>query len=290
MSGSLSRFHCPQCDTVLTPWLRPLAIAEALCPQSSWTTLVPAEHFVHRDDPVLRGQAWPHLVDYPWRLAPLSERWMMHHPDIQRTIGCCGLSYRGPEHPNLVCACGEAVGLGYCDCCGPHWYALHASVRREEAEDEEMPLDLAAGLAHLRRICGGPAATIAATRDNNNVVLHDEPGRWSAALRLTTLGLACGGGEADPELLLTSPQLPDGIPLVLPIPRGQLVRLIVLQSVPWGEPELPMTWQGDRSGAPQVQVSRRDERVLVTLWPGQTVNAVTVPAAAWTAAWVQLCG
>lgn len=285
---SLSRFMCPRCDEALTPWLRPLPTAEALCMSSSWTWLLPAEHYLHREDPRL-GAPWNSFSEYPWLLPPQPERQIKHHPDSQRTIGCCGLSYRGPEQPNLVCACGEVIGLGYCDCCGPHWYALHASVRREEVEEEDSTAELAAGLAHLRRICGGPATAVVAARDPNNGVLHDDPGTWPVARRLTDIGLACSGGEADPELLLTSPQLPDGLPLVLPIPRGQLVRLIVLQSVPWGEPDLPMTWQGDRKGAPQIQVSRRDERILVTLWPGQTVTAVTVPAAAWTAAWARLC-
>lgn len=285
---SLSRFLCPRCDAALTPWLRPLPTADALCMTSSWTWLLPAEHYLHREDPRL-GAPWNSFTDYPWLIPPQPERTIKHHPDGQRTIGCCGLSYRGPEHPNLVCACGEEIGIGYCDCCGPHWYALRASVRREESEEEDPTAELAAGLAHLRRICSGAATPMVAARDPNNVVLHDDVESWPGARRLIEIGLACSGDEADPELLLTSPQLPDGLPLVLPIPWCQLVRLIVLQVTPWGEPELPMTWQGDRKGAPQVQVSWRDGLVLLTLWPGQTVTAVTFPAAAWTAAWARLC-
>lgn len=282
----LSRFRCPRCDAAVTPWLRPLPTADALCPQSSHTWLLPAEHYLRHDDPHLHPHRSPKLADYPWCLPPLPGRWLEHHPDQQRTIGCCGLSYRGPDLPNLVCPCGEPIGLGYCDCCGPHWYALHRSVRHEQTDDDDPPPDLTAGLAHMQRLCAGPPSPLPAARDRLRTLCHDDTDDWRAALPLTTLDLTCSGGDADPELRLTSPQLPG--PLVLPIPRGQLLRLLVLQSVPWGDPDLPMTWQGDRHPAPQVQVSRHADRILLTLWPGQSTAAITMPAAAWSAAWTRL--
>jgi hypothetical protein len=153
-----SRFCCPRCNAALTPWSRALALADAVCLQGDQTWLVPAGWFVRRDSVLLRGSSYfaAGPPTFSWLFAPLTSWWLRTHPDPMRSIGCCGLASYGPDAPNLVCACGHEVGLGYRDCIGPHWYALHESVVREDAADDAPPPAIAERLARARELVEAP--------------------------------------------------------------------------------------------------------------------------------------
>ncbi|MCY1066356.1 hypothetical protein OV090_16370 [Nannocystis sp. RBIL2] len=285
------RFRCPRCDVPLTPRLRALELMEALCLQGDQTWLLPAGWFVRRDDPRL---ASPYLAtalaDYPWLLAPLPSRWIRVHPDPARTTGCCGLNWWGPDKPNLVCRCGHEIGFGHGDCIGPHWYSLHASTVREEAIAETAPPDYAGRLARARELVAAPITSPPHDPGGRPAMADDVPS-WDRALHLAELELTCGGGIEDPSLMIASPQLPAEARLVVPIPWCQLVRQLVLAEKPWAENELPLGWKSPRQDAPQVELSRHRQRVLMTVWgPGRSEWAVTMRPSTWADAWARLRG
>lgn len=281
-----SRFCCPSCGAALTPWLRELELAEAVNLSEDETWAVPGGWFVRRDAPLLAGTYLAEgATEYPWLLAPLSARWLRVHGELMRRVGCCGLSFGGL--PNLLCACGAEVAGGYGDCIGAHWYALLASVVREQAADGERPIDVATRLARARELAGAPIAAEGCTLPRA-VIYLDDPGSWGPALRLSDVRLGCGGGVGEPALVIESAQLPGGDALVLPIPWCQLVRLLVLDETPWADPQVPLTWK--RGEGPQVQVARSEGRVLLTVWRRHESAAVTLDANRWTDAWADLRG
>ncbi|MCY0995212.1 hypothetical protein OV203_49255 [Nannocystis sp. ILAH1] len=289
MTPMRSRFRCPRCGEVLTPWSRELELAEALNPFESQTWLLPAQWFVRWDHPGLRDSyLGGHPASYPWLFAPLTRWWVQVHPDSRRTAGCCGLAYGGSGPPNLVCACGLEIGVGHRDCSGPHWYALHESVVHEQ-EVDATPLQATAGrLARLRYRVGRPVARPGHDPGGGNV-WHHERATWNEALRLRELTIDCGGGIEDPALVIESPQLPPGAQLVVPLPWCQLVRLAALGEQPWGEAESPLTWMSGLREGPHVCVSRYRRRVLLTAWgPDPTSWAVTIEVRAWADAWAWL--
>lgn len=293
MTSTLSRFCCPACGAALTPWLRELTLSDAVEIDASDTWLLPGGTFTRDDGPLqLRG---PHLPKHPWLLAPIDEPWLRPHPDHMRTLGCCGMSFR-PDLPNLTCPCGQEVGFGYRDCCNPHWYALHESVRREQTADPEPPPPVDEHLAKLRALVDGPLPPLAAWPPNN---VHTFPGdleTWKQAPRLRDMGLWCGGGIEAPTLLLRSMQLPPATAFHIPIRWPQLVRSLVLGEQPWGTPRVPLTWQAHRTpavaSAPRttatVQVSRADAAVLLTVRQDRDTWAVRISASRWRAAWTHL--
>jgi hypothetical protein len=282
----LRRFLCPRCGATLTPWLRALSLAEAQASFESRTWLVPGGWFLHCDE--LRAGAWDGgLRAYPWLIAPLPPRWLRPHPDPLRSGGCCGMGF-DEERPNLVCACGHEVGIGYRDCCNPQWYALREQVGQAELDDPAPPQGVAHGLARARAIVDGTPVAAAPCTVGRGVDL-DDPSSWSAAPRLHELRLSCSGGEADPVLAIESPELPAGAALVVPVPWVVLVRMIALGERPWGAPEVPLPWQSMRAAAPIVHLSGRRKVVLMTVWgPGAQASAVRFTAAAWAGAWARL--
>ncbi|PCC75464.1 hypothetical protein SAMN02745121_00003 [Nannocystis exedens] len=286
-----SRFRCPRCGEALTPWSRELELAEALNPFESQTWLLPSQWFVRRDHPRLRDSyLGGHPASYPWLFAPLTRWWLRVHPDPRRTAGCCGLACCGADLPNLVCACGLEIGLGYRDCAGPHWFALHETVVHEQAVDPTPPRSIAGRLARLRQRVGRPIARPGYDPGGRNA-WHRERTTWNEALRLRAVTIDCGGGSEDPALVIESPQLPAGAQLVVPLPWCQLVRLVVLGEQPWAESESPLTWMSGAREGPRVCVSRYRRRVLLTAWgPGQASWAVTIEVRAWAEAWAGLRG
>ncbi|WAS99101.1 hypothetical protein [Nannocystis punicea] len=287
-----SRFCCPRCGEALTPWVRRLELAEAVNLHDSHTWVLPSGWFVRRDSGLLPA---PHLserpANYPWVFAPMSKWWLGVHSDPRRTVGCCGLASYGPELPNLVCACGQEVGLGYRDCLGPYWYSLHESVVHEQEVDPDPPRGIAERLARLRERVAGPIARMGYDPGGRHASHQHDPPSWDATLRLAEVTLDCGGGVDEPALVIESQQLPAGAQLVVPLPWCQLVRLAALGEQPWAETESPLTWKHERRGGPRVCVSRRKRRVLLTAWgPGSASWAVTIAVRAWADAWARLAG
>lgn len=283
-----SRFCCPRCNAALTPWSRALELADAVCLQGSQTWLVPAGWFVRRDSTLLRGaDLREDLPTFPWLFAPLSGWWLRTHPDPMRSVGCCGMAFSGPGAPNLLCACGHEVGIGHRDCIGPHWYALHESVIREDALDEAPPAAIAQRLAQARELVRAPMTRVAHDPKGGSVIGLDTSD-WHEALHLADVQLECGGGFDDPALVIASPQLPEGARLIVPIPWHQLVRPLVLAEQPWGEMALPLTWKSERSDEQHVRLLRRKRRILLTVWGKRTGWVVTISLKAWKAAWARL--
>lgn len=283
-----SRFCCPACGAALTPWLRELTLGEALAIRESRTWLLPGGTFAHRYGPLLRdSQAGPPMADYPWLLPPLGERWLRAHPDRGRWQGCCGMSYCVGQ-PNLVCPCGQEVGFGYRDCCNPHWYALHEAVVVEVADEPEPQPPWRERLARARARVDASLPEMTRWVPRGSGVYHGDASTWDEALRLVDVRLACGGGAAEPALMLASAQLPAGSALVLPIPWSQLARLLVLDEQPWGSPDVPLTWQRMGESVPHVQVSQRGRTVLVTSWRGTESGAVRIDTGRWIRAWARL--
>lgn len=281
-----SRFCCPRCHAALTPWLRALELAEAACLRASQTWLVPAGWFLRRDSELLRGaDLRADLPTFPWLFAPLTRWWLHVHP--MRAGGCCGMAFTGPDAPNLLCACGHEVGIGYRDCIGPHWYALHESVVREDAVDEAPPVAIAEGLARARELVTAPITTAAHDPKGGSVIGLDTAD-WQEALHMSDIQLECGGGIDDPALVIASPQLPEGARLIVPIPWCQLLRPLVLGEQPWGELALPLTWKRERLEEERVRLLRRKRRILLTVWGKQKKWAVTMSPKAWKSAWARL--
>ena len=283
-----SRFSCPRCNAALTPWLRALELADAVCLHTSQTWLVPAGWFVRRDSELLRGaDLRGDLPTFPWLFAPLTSFWLRVHP--MRAFGCCGMAFSGPDAPNLLCACGHEVGIGHRDCIGPHWYALHESVVREDAVDDAPPAAIAQRLARARELVTASIARAAHAPREGSVIGLDISD-WQKALHLADVQLECGGGIDDPALVIASPQLPEGARLSVPTPWCQLVRSLVLGEQPWGQLALPLTWKRERLEEQHVRLLRHKRRILLTVCGERTGWAVTMSSKAWKAAWARLRG
>jgi len=242
---------------------------------------------VAREAPLLAGSHLAGLTGYAWLFAPLSEWWLRVHSDPMRTVGCCGLNFYGLDKPNLLCACGLEIGIGHGDCIGPHWYALHESVVREDAVEAVQAPALEGRLARARARVAAPI-NLAAYDPGGRGTNADDPPSWGRALHLAELEVACGGGIDAPVLVIASPQLPADARLVVPIPWCQLVRFLVLAERPWGETTEPLTWKSVSAEAQHVRLSRRKRKVLMTVWgPGRAEWAVTMNPLAWASAWAR---
>lgn len=285
---TLRRFHCPRCDAALTPWLRELTLADALCTQESGTWLMPAGFFARRGTALL--DAWPTapFAAFPWLLAPQDERWIKPHPDMNRTIGCCGLSFRGEEFPNLVCPCGHEVGVGYRDCCGPHWYRLHESVVTRDSEDARPLRDLDARLARARQVVTSARPEREVFTSSATDAYAGDPSTWSGAPWLDDPSLTCTGGEPETTLVIEADGMPDGKAAFLPVPWPVIVRFVALEESPWGSPDVPLVWK--RADGPEVHIARADDVVLCTAWTRRAEDnvAMVFDAAEWSAAWDRL--
>ncbi len=287
-AGLRHRFLCHRCGSALTPWLRQLALREALAPQADETWLLPGGFFAHRDDAALGDEVSDAPDNFPWLLAPLGKRWLPTHPDLSRATGCCGLTFASATKPNLVCVRGHDVGLGRRECRGQQWYALNEDVTHQSERDPAPPGDVAPKLARARALVARPLPPLEAFGGDARAADHEAPEGWLDALWLEAPSLDCGGGEAAPSLVLRAKGLPAGQAVVLPMPWAQLVRLLCLDEAPWGSTDVPLVWKGGEG--PAVSVSRHDDLVLVSAAgaePGARLSLV-FDAAEWSKAWARL--
>jgi hypothetical protein len=284
------RFLCPRCRSALTPWLRELTLGEAICQRANATSLLPGGFFAHRDAPLFGDDFFPPYESFPWLLAPLGEKWLAKHPDPARTVGCCGLAHHGEDKPNLRCPRGHDVGIGYRDCSGPHWYALHQEVERQSEPDPTPLADPAPKLDRARALVDHAPPPLAHFLGAGTDVFHDEPNQWLDALWLEAPSLECSGGQEAPSLVLRGKGLPDGQALFLPTPWPVLVRLLCLDEALWGSTDLPLTWQGHEPRT--INVSRYGDFVLLTVDRRDPTgrDSVVFDAAEWAGAWARLRG
>jgi hypothetical protein len=281
------RFLCPRCRSALTPWLREFTLREALSARDE-TWLLPGGFFANRDAAVFGDDVPTSAEGYPWLLAPLGERWLKAHPDLGRTTGCCGLTYRDEESPNLVCPRGHEVGLGHRECRGPHWYALDGELEQQSERDPKPIADPGPRLERARALVARPAPELAPFAGGAHDIRHDEPEGWIGALWLEAPSIECAGGEAAPSLVLRAKGLPADRALFLRTPWPQIVRLLCLDETPWGSPDVPLVWRdGD---APAVNLSRHDDLILLTTREGEPSGRVAVvfDAAEWAGAWARV--
>ena len=282
------RFLCPRCRSALTPWVRELTLAEALSTRGDETWLLPGGFFASRDSTIFGDDPPTSVEGYPWLLPPTAKRWLATHPDFGRSGGCCGLGFRSPESPNLVCMRGHAVGIGYRECHGPQWYALDDNAVRQSEPDPHPLVDVGPKLARARALASRPPPPVEAFAGATTDVAHDAPDGWINALWLEAPALEAAGPEAAPTLVLRAKGLPEGGAVALAAPWPQLVRLLCLDETPWGSPDVPLTWKAD--GAPAVNVSRHDDLVLLTAARREQGGpiAFVFDADEWAGAWARL--
>lgn len=290
------RFLCSRCRSALTPWLRELTLRDALSARDE-TWLLPGGFFAHRDAAVFGDDVPTPAEGFPWLLAPLGERWLKAHPDLGRSTGCCGLSYRDEDSPNLVCPRGHDIGLSYRECHGPHWYALYEDAERQSENDPKPLANPGPKLERARALTARSLAELAASGSRpelaafgggGNDVLHEEPNGWLDALWLEAPAIECAGGEEAPSLVIRAKGLPEGRALYLRTPWSQIVRLLCLDETPWGSPDVPLVWKnGD---APTVNISRNDDLVLLTTSAGEPSGQVALvfDANEWASAWTRV--
>lgn len=244
----------------------------------------------------LRGQAGFH----GW-IAPQPRGRVAVHPSVERTVGCCGLAYRSLAEGNLVCArCGVEVGVGYEDCCGPHWAALFERVAHTAEEaDDPWPGELGGRCERLREVLdasradglgapGGEWLRGARSAD------FCEPESWDHAARVEAPVLSLAGSAGAPELVLGAASFPGGTGLRIGVPFAVLARLVVVGEAVDGPPESPLTWQASDGAEASVAVDAASARVFVGL-SGRGVDVqLCLEEGAWTGAWgalrVQLGG
>ncbi|HEU4536041.1 MAG TPA: hypothetical protein VFS00_18075, partial [Polyangiaceae bacterium] len=263
-------------------------LPEALCTRGDENWLVPGGFFLPRDA-VAFVDGNPSTERFPWLIAPMGKRWLAPHPDLGRSAGCCGLTFRSDATPNLVCTRGHPVGLAHRECQGPQWYALAADAEQQTERDPRPLGDLAPKLASVRALADGALPPLEPLGEAGGAgVDHESPEGWIDALWLEAPALACGGGPAAPAVSLRAKGLPAGRAVLLPTPWVQLVRLLCLDETPWGSPDAPLTWRAD--GGPTVNVSRHDELVLLTAGGVGAAGrlALVFDATEWTNAWAGL--
>ncbi|MFO0709716.1 MAG: hypothetical protein U0353_07735 [Sandaracinus sp.] len=258
------RFTCRACGAELAGPLKEERSARLVAANESHVWLVRRGVVLLAGSPLVppglaRGDGF-----HGW-LAPLSRERVALHPSIERTIGCCGLSFRSMETANLVCArCGAEVGVGYEDCCGPHWAALF--VRSVDAhQDGEGELDtgeldardLDARVALLDALAPSLAKEVEAARFERRAggAASYDPASWAPsaggalAVSQPSLELAAGSTESpsgDPDLLIRSPSFAPREAVRVAIPPVVLARLVLGLEEPFGTPELPLPWRSMR--------------------------------------------
>ena len=287
---TLHRFHCHACGTLLTEWLEEIADSELVSHHASNPAFVPRGYVINAE----QTKHYRELLKGRWMVAPLPRARVAFHSDPQRTIGCCGLSYRH-DQANLVCAhCNAEVAMGYEDCCGPHWAAFVAEIGHEmelhldEADDARLASAVALLDAQLSDASGALHASSVVEAPRFNNICCDEPTQWETyAPRFSGVSLALDGEQL---LIRTeSDQL-----FVLPTPRVMLVRLLCASITPWGELDCPLTWRADDVGgksAGEVSVSHdvSTARVaLITSGRDGMARAVVMTSSEWMRALARL--
>ena len=211
---------CAHCGAQLTEWLRPWPLSDDVRDQQ---TEVPAGTWAHRPSPQRPGFPVAVHLGSTVGLAP--------HPEIRRSIGCCGISYREGQ-PNLVCAaCGAEAGYRLSD--GDH--CVHGIFLAEHVVDRQavaLPalVDAAVSVVRAR---GFDALQARFALPEHVAWEADEP--YALAEReAVEIALA----EVDGLLELTL----GGVVVRPPWPAGEQRRLRVLGATAEGTPDDPIEW------------------------------------------------
>jgi len=289
----LYRFACHACGASLSAPLRVLDEPSLLARHESHTWLVGESGFV----PARSALVPPGLDNQPgfhgW-IAPQPRSRVALHPSWSRTVGCCGLSHSSFTDGNLVCArCGAEVGVGYEDCCGPHWAGLfeRVTLTTEEAPDP-WPDELGVRCELLRETLDAslPDGLSAPGSDwlrGSASACFFDPTSWDHAPHVEQPALSLAGSADAPELVLTASSFPEGAGLRLPVPFVVLARLALVGEPPYGPPERPLPWQSSDAEGPEVNVARDEATGRVFLGvTGRDANVtLRLDEGAWTGAW-----
>ncbi len=290
---TLHRFHCHACGAHLTEWLEEISDSELVSHHASSTAFVPRGYVINAE----QTKHYRGLLAARWMVAPMARAQVALHSDSERTIGCCGLSYRHGQ-ANLVCAqCSVEVAMGYEDCCGPHWAAFVPEIGHEvelhpDEDDEPRLRDAVAHLdAHLARASGVLHDSNVGEGPRYNDVCCDEPAAWERyAPRISGVSLTIDGEQ----LIVHTDSLGSGGALVVATPRVMLVRLLCASITPWGEVDLPLTWRADDVGGTSVgEVSvghdvGTSRVVLITRGRDAVTRAVVMSSSEWLMALARL--
>ena len=290
---TLHRFHCQACGAHLTEWLEEISDSELVSHHASSTAFVPRGYVINAE----QTKHYRGLLPERWMVAPMTRARVAFHADLQRTVGCCGLSYRH-DQANLVCAqCNAEVAMGYEDCCGPHWAAFVAEIGHEvelhpdEVDDARLARAVALLDAQLCDASGALHDSSVGEGPRFNNICCDAPTQWETyAPRLTGVSLALDGEQ----LLIRADSLAADQVFVLATPRVMLVRLLCASITPWGEPDSPLTWRADDVGgksAGEVSVAHDVSTarvVLITSGRDGVTRAVVMASSEWTHALTQL--
>ncbi len=141
-----------------------------------WETQVP------RGTYQLDPQGWSTPALPPVVVHPADLKNLALHPDGERHIGCCGVSW-GRGGPNFVCANGHEVGWLWTDCMAPHQARLeHVAVQESSqwgVSEEEIRRRLAAMAGWPERDTG---EMILPKLENNRCLMETEwPYVWAVS-------------------------------------------------------------------------------------------------------------
>jgi hypothetical protein len=283
---TLHRFHCPTCSTQLTDWLEELTSDELVARQASHTAYVPRGYVISSARDVGHAHAFPVAR---WMTAPLRRDRVAVHTDLDRTVGCCGLSYRG-NLENLVCAqCSTEVATGYEDCCGPHWAAFVPSIGHEVEVHED---NAAPRIAHAVQCLEAVLATSSGLTHPSTIgfshdLCCDEPMHWEKhAAHASGVSLALDGEQ----LIVRAASFAEGASFAVAAPRVMLLRILGAPMRPWGEPDLPLVWRvddarGETLGEVDVCLDARTSRVLLLVTARNETRALLMDLRDWISAW-----
>jgi hypothetical protein len=221
---------------------------------------------------------------------------LLIHPEVQRSIGCCGISYR-EQKPNLLCPCGAEAAYRLSDGDHCNHAAFVAATPLETIECDE-PDDATL----LARFTSRREATALALPDagmdaipRHLRVIAD--GLWNDDLQTPALFPAlsrCSMQVSGLEVRLAL----DGLWIRPPWPDGERDRAIALGVLPRGRADDPLSWWSDQpAGAPAANRHQWwqwcvDGELCVAWQRGQgtTFNdpeavAFRLPAELWELAW-----
>ncbi len=284
----LHRLACPTCGAALTDALRVVDEPAFVATNESQTWLLPASGVVFAGSPL-----YPEGLRKAARLAaivaPQPRTRLALHADLQRTVGCCGLSYRSLEDANLLCArCGAEVGVGYEDCCGPYWAALFEHVEHVvEERSDPWPADTTTRLSQWRALLDErpPSRTAEEVHAEDCGVYVDDPATWQRATSVDRIRLDVEGPAADPILILEGPER-----LSVPVPFPVLARLLVLDDPPYATTEPSLPFQAPGGGSPDVNVACEGDQVLFDVASRTAHISWRIERSVWLGAWTELRG
>lgn len=288
---TLHRFHCPACGTHLTDWLEELTTDDLVARHASHTAYLPRGYVLSSSRDEGHAHAFPIAR---WMTAPLRRDRVAVHADIHRTVGCCGLSFRG-NLENLVCAhCSADVATGYEDCCGPHWAAFVPSIGHEV---EEHAKDAQSRIAHAAHGLDAVLATSSGVTHSSTIgftqnLCGDEPKEWDEhAAHASGVSLELDGEQ----LIVRAASFAEGESFAVAIPRVMLLRILGARIRPWGELDLPLSWRvddarGETLGEVDVCLDESTSRVLLLVAARNETRALVMDLRDWIEAWGRLRG